>query len=284
MSIARRIMVLAVVLALPLAMMATANAVKPDCDIDPSHPSCPGDLDPDPHSGVEVTVEQNLSWVHEAGDQIHYTIEVKNDSDGPVTATSTLTGLLPDAVPAKSLRIFSTIYTVVELDVPEVPEVTWDVTNVVDVKDEHGTLVASASVNAEATYFDRCVVNEPFTIDPDTAVCILEAKEPGTYTIEVTRDSISRLTPAFIKVRDHSPGNFCGRIDAKWNPNKEDGPFSLALTVTVPQDPIGLPDPWIGLQPECAEGAAGGGEYFTIGKSGSFYVIASGGSVTITSP
>jgi len=285
MSIARRILVLAVVLALPLTMVATASA-GPPCSVNPDHPKCvPDNPPPNPSGSVEVAIEQNLAWVHEAGDQIHYTIEVKNDSDGPVTATSTLTGPLPE-VPAKSLGIFSTIYTVAVSDVPEVPAVTWYVTNVVDVKDESGTLVASASVSAEATHFKPCVVDESFPIDPVMPVCILEA-EPGTYTIEieVRRESISRPTPAFIKVHDHSPGNVCGRTDAKWNPKKEDGPFSLALTVTVPQDPIGLPDSWIGLQPECAEVPVGS-KYFTIGKSGSFYVIANvyGGSVTITSP
>jgi len=294
MSIARRILVLAVVLALPMALMATASGAPPerDCE-DPKwkdHPSCLGDLDPDPHSGVEVTVEQNLSWVHEAGHQIYYTIEVKNDSDGPVTATSTLlTEPLPE-VPAKSLGIFSTIYTVAASDVPEVPAVpavTRYVTNDVEVKDESGTRVASASVSAEATYFEPCVVNESFPIDPDRPVCILEA-EPGTYKIEVTRESISRPTPAFIKVLDHSPGNVCGVIDVKWNPKKENGPFSLALTVSVPQDPIGLPDPWIWPEHECAEIPVGS-QYLAIGSSGSFYVIANvygggGGSVTITYP
>jgi hypothetical protein len=46
----RRILILAVVLALPLAAAATAVAKKPDCSVDPAHPSC-GE---DPSDGVPL--------------------------------------------------------------------------------------------------------------------------------------------------------------------------------------------------------------------------------------
>ena len=76
-------------------------------------------------------------------------------------------------------------------------------------------MAASASVSAEATFFGPCVVDESFMIDPDTPVCILEVEEPGDYTVSVERERIDRPTSAFISVRDHSPGNSCGRTDTR---------------------------------------------------------------------
>jgi len=97
----RRLLVLAVLLALPLAMMATASAApKGDrfCEENPDHHRCGGG----PQGLVEVSIEANLASAHEVGDTIYYTFGVTNGSSEPVRVTDELTGL--DATRVRDLR------------------------------------------------------------------------------------------------------------------------------------------------------------------------------------
>jgi hypothetical protein len=275
----RRVLILGLALTLPLWVAAGASAKPPKCEEDPTLPGCQGGEEPDPTGSVEVTIEQNLPWVHEAGDRIFYTITVTNGSGEDVTVTDSLTGL-SEVVVAGGSAGFTPDYTVGAGDIPTVPDVTWDLVNEVTVTDSGG-VVATASVTADATYYEVCNPGGAPSFTIGTWACIWKPVTPGTYTIEITPvPPFARPANVAITIRDHIPGNWCGTASAKWNPHKDSSP-SLTLKVDVPQAPIELPDPWVGVVPECSGGGFGG-DYTPNGQYGSFYLVADG-NVTITS-
>ena len=101
----KRIGFAALILAMGLAIASPVGAAKPDCEADPSHPSC---KEAPPDSSVELTIEANLLWVQEESDTIIYTISV----DPPSTDVE-LTSSLPAELVESEEGVFRQEYLVV---------------------------------------------------------------------------------------------------------------------------------------------------------------------------
>ena len=82
MSNLRRVLILVVVMALPLALMATAAAKKPDCSLDPTHPSCGEDPSDDvPMGGTVCDPAEYPNGINGVQtNDFTFTLEVASDS------------------------------------------------------------------------------------------------------------------------------------------------------------------------------------------------------------
>lgn len=254
---------LAVVLALPLAMMATASAApKGDiCETKPDHPSCGGG----PQGQVEVSIEANLTTAHEVGDTIYYTFVVTNDSDVNVTVTDERTTLNETVSSDGESVPFEGSYELTTADMlTETP-----ITNTVTATAPSGeTWQATATVGVDK--YDLCNPDGSGVFNTDASVCIWKPA-PGNWTISVVPDS-TRPTRVMITVRDHVPGNWCPQgIRERWRP----GGDPVETTVIIPP----VPDEWAS-GPVCSIGGAAG-DFYGVGTPDSFY-LATKGTVTVT--
>ena len=276
MKLTRRLLVLAAMLALPLAMVGEAAGAPPSnvCNKKhPDYPSCAGGTQP----GVEVSIEASLTSAHELGDTIYYTIAVTNDSTESVSVTDELTELDvivdPKGSPAtghESPYSVRRSYTLGVADMP--PEIgdTVDLVNTVtaEVNDQD---VAQAKVTVTVAEYGLCepelVPDGNFQTGPET--CIWKPP-PGNYVISVVPDS-ARQTRVMITVRDHTPGNWCPQgLTERWRP----GGDPVKTTVIIPE----WANDWAGESVCPAGGAAG--NFYEIGTPGSFYLDTEG-TVTI---
>lgn len=254
----RRLLMLAVVLALPLAMMATASAApKGDrfCQDNPDHHRCGGD----PQGLVEVSIEANLTKAHETGDTIHYTFVVTNGlDDEEVTVTDTLETL--NEIVLAGVSDFESSYVLDDSDME-----TETLTNTVIATASSETRQATATV--EVDEYELC--DDPDgdgVFSTDASVCIWKPA-PGDWKISVVPDS-TRPTRVMITVRDHVPGNWCPQgITERWRPDGD----PVVTTVSIPEWDPGT---WAGGQ-VCSIGGAAGA-FYDVGTPDSFYLDTTG--------
>ncbi len=258
----RRLLMLAVALALPLAMMATASAApKGDrfCENNPDHHRCGGD----PQGLVEVSIEANLTKAHEAGDTIYYTFVVTNGlEDEAMTVTDTLETLI-ETVPPGVSATFERSYVLKDTDME-----TETLTNTVTATASGETWQATATV--EVDEYELCDEDGDGSFSTDASVCIWKPGH-GDWKISVVPDS-TRPTRVMITVRDHVPGNWCPQgITDRWRL----GGDPVETTVNIPE----VPGEWVGGS-VCPVGGAAGA-FYDVGTPDSFYLDTMG-EVTVT--
>jgi len=271
MNAARRLLVLAAVMALPLAMVALAEGAPKEVNCEDQKWADKPRCSDGPQDLVEVYIDANIGWAHEVGDRIYYTFAVTNGSDDPVTVTDTLNVLVPseEVDPGESETFGPLPYLLKSTDMA-----TQNFTNTVTATSEGSGDTTQATATVEVTEYEKCPdpgENGEFYTD---GLCIWKPAA-GTWTISVVPVS-NRPTQVMITVRDHVPGNWCPQgVRAKWRPNG--GP--VETTVTIPELLLGWPAGWAG-DPVCPAGGAGG-DFFNVGTLSSFYLDVSG-TVTIT--
>jgi hypothetical protein len=284
MTTTKRMLVLLMALALPLAAVVMAGAVPPKCADDPTLPGCPVTTTTDPSTttapisgDVEVSITQHLAfesvandvtpWVHEEGDLIIYSISGINDSGGPIDLADDLTGFLETDVTESPFGPYVRDYFVALSDIEwKTPDLGY-VTNTVTVSGPGGVL-ADASAIAEFTPYEGCDFSKTIT-----DVCIWKPSQPGEWQLTVDPTPLGRRVIRYqVTLRDHIPGNWC--------------PTGLSGTWKLGDDPVStiftIPD-WTQIPPGDPVCPLGGraGDFFNVGTPDSFYLVASG-DVTVT--
>ncbi len=267
MKSARRFLIVVAAVATSMATVTAAFGAPPGdfCDRKPDHPNCTTTTTTSPTGSVELTIEQNLDWVHESGDLIIYTFSGTNGSAEPISVADDLTGFTAVVPAGGSFGPVSGHYFLALSDVQD-----GYVINALEATGQSG-VVAEQSVSSEFTPYEECDFSQTIT----TWACIWKPDLPGNWILEVDPTPVARSTGVNgiqVTLRDHIPGNWCTEgVNAKWRM----GDPPITTTFSIPE--------WEGAPPGspiCPVGGAGG-DFFNVGTPGSFYLVVSG-DVTVT--
>jgi hypothetical protein len=285
----RRTWILLIVVAVALVGALPATAKKPDKP------------EPPPRAPIEVSLNTEPLWVHEAADNLRYVVTLENKTATAInhltvafTAAGTTEEVTDIEVPANgaiSLDGFSRLAgEFAETAECIAAEVTCDLVASTAVYDDQ-ELLAETSLSTMLDPEPPCAFDEDGVADV-AGVCIWtlgEGDATGVWEISFLPTppaNPKRSINAALTVRDGVPGNWCtleigtgSAIAGRWKVG--DGP--LVGEVYLPGDENLAT---LGLDTGTCLGGGAGGDYFAVGNPNSFYLAANaadgGGTVSAT--